>query len=96
MHSGPVAGGIFRGQNIRFQLFGDTMNQASRMESTGLQNIIQMSTTTAHILIDSGKGKWIEKPPQNVDVKGKGLQETYFFKQTFGKHSSNTASLTSD
>jgi len=95
MHSGPVTGGVLRGQNARFQLFGDTMNQASRMESTGLRNRIQMSATTAQIIIDSGKGKWIEKRSQKVDVKGKGLQETYFFKQTFQKHGSASASVTS-
>ena len=93
MHSGPVTGGVLRGQNARFQLFGDTMNQASRMESTGLRNRIQMSATTAQIIIDSGKGKWIEKRSEKVDVKGKGLQETYFFKQRFEKHGS--ASVTS-
>ena len=93
MHSGPVTGGVLRGQNARFQLFGDTMNQTSRMESTGLPNRIQMSTTTAKILIDSGKGKWLEKRPEKVDVKGKGLQETYWFKQSVARHIS--ASVTS-
>jgi len=93
MHSGPVTGGVLRGQNARFQLFGDTMNQASRMESTGMPNTIQMSTSTAQILMDSGKSKWLEKRSEKVDVKGKGLQETYFFKQSFAKHIS--ASVTS-
>lgn len=93
MHSGPVTGGVLRGQNARFQLFGDTMNQASRMESTGVKNRIQMSTTTAQLLIDRGKGKWIDKRPERVDVKGKGLQETYFFKQSSGKQ--ETASVIS-
>jgi len=93
MHSGPVTGGVLRGQNARFQLFGDTMNQASRMESTGLRDRIQMSATTAQILIDSGKGKWVEKRSQKVEVKGIGLQETYFFKQVLGKHT--TTSVTS-
>eukprot|EP00536_Pseudo-nitzschia_multiseries_P010553 jgi/Psemu1/243039/estExt_Genewise1.C_3250021 len=85
IHSGPVTGGVLRGQNARFQLFGDTMNQASRMESTGVRGRIQMSATTAQLLIDRGKGKWVEKRPEKVNVKGKGLQETYFFKQTSGK-----------
>jgi len=96
MHSGPVTGGVLRGQNARFQLFGDTMNQASRMESTGVKNRIQMSVTTARLLIDRGKGKWVEKRPEKVDVKGKGLQETYFFKQIFGKHDASSVASTSE
>jgi hypothetical protein len=90
MHSGPVTGGVLRGQNARFQLFGDTVNCASRMESTGLKDRIQMSKPTAELLIAAGKGKWIVKREGKVDVKGKGFQETYFFKTTFGTVSSTS------
>jgi len=95
MHSGPVTGGVLRGQNARFQLFGDTMNQASRMESTGVRGRIQMSTTTAQLLLDSGKTKWIEKRPEKVDVKGIGLMETYFLKESGNTGSPSTHSTSS-
>jgi len=32
MHSGPVTAGILKGDRARFQLFGDTINTANRME----------------------------------------------------------------
>lgn len=59
MHSGPVTAGVLRGERSRFQLFGDTMNTAARMEHNGLRDKIQMSQETADLLIAAGKSNWL-------------------------------------
>jgi class 3 adenylate cyclase len=78
LHSGPVTGGVLRGKNARFQLFGDTMNTASRMESTGTRNRVQVSTKTAEVLIAAGKSHWVTPRGESVTVKGKGQMETFW------------------
>lgn len=55
LHSGPVTAGVLRGERARFQLFGDTMNTAARMEQTGIKNKIQISQATADCLVAGGK-----------------------------------------
>jgi class 3 adenylate cyclase len=55
MHSGPVTAGVLRGERARFQLFGDTVNTAARMEQAGIKDKIQISQATADYLIAGGK-----------------------------------------
>jgi class 3 adenylate cyclase len=50
LHSGSVTAGVLRADRSRFQLFGDTVNTASRMESTGQAGRIQVSAATAELL----------------------------------------------
>lgn len=78
LHSGPVTAGVLRGQKSRFQLFGDTVNTAARMETTGFPNRIHISETTAQLLLAAGKGHWIQAREERVEAKGKGLMQTYW------------------
>ena len=78
LHSGPVTGGVLRGDRARFQLFGDTVNTAARIESSGLKGKIHISEATADILTASGKGHWIVKRPEMIVAKGKGEMQTYW------------------
>ena len=59
LHSGPVTAGVLRGERSRFQLFGDTINVASRMESTGSPGRIHLSRESARLLKEAGKGDWL-------------------------------------
>eukprot|EP00980_Cylindrotheca_fusiformis_P003024 scaffold703_cov131-Cylindrotheca_fusiformis.AAC.1 len=81
IHSGQVTAGVLRGERSRFQLFGDTMNTASRMEHTGERNRIQLSQTTAGMLTEAGLAKWITPRGSKIFVKGKGEMQTYWFRK---------------
>ena len=70
LNSGPVTAGVLRGEKSRFQLFGDTVNTASRMESTGRKDMIHLSEDTANILIKRGLSSWIARRSSPVEAKG--------------------------
>ena len=78
VNSGPITAGVIRGAQARFQLFGDTVNTCSRVETTGQSGRIHLSHETARQLIETGKARWVKKRKDLVTAKGKGTMQTYW------------------
>ena len=72
IQTGPCMSGIVGTRNLRFCLFGDTMNTAARMQQTGRPDRIHV---TADVVGLAPAEAWERQPP--IDVKGKGVMETF-------------------
>jgi class 3 adenylate cyclase len=71
--SGPVVGGVIGEQRILFDLWGDTVNTAARMQSSGVAGRIHVTASTRELLGDSWRFE--ELPP--TQFKGLGSMTTY-------------------
>jgi hypothetical protein len=70
---------------------------ASRMESTGIRNKIQISESTADILTKYGMSHWITPREDAVEAKGKGFLKTFWVnRQEKVDRATNNASVVSD
>jgi class 3 adenylate cyclase len=76
MHSGPLVAGVIGTKKYVYDLWGDTVNFASRMESTGVPGEIQVSDSTRRLLGD----RFRFEDRGLIAVKGKGEVRAYLLK----------------
>ena len=74
MASGPVVAGVIGYRKFFYDVWGDAVNVASRMESTGLPGRIQVSELTCSLL----QSTFVLEARGEIDVKGKGEMPTWF------------------
>ncbi|MFU0504828.1 adenylate/guanylate cyclase domain-containing protein [Pseudaminobacter sp. NGMCC 1.201702] len=74
VHTGPVIAGLIGRRRFVYDVWGETVNIASRLESQGIADRMQISEATRRALRDS----WAFQPRNTVELRGVGKIDTYF------------------
>uniref|UniRef100_A0AAX7T3I9 Adenylate cyclase type 2 n=1 Tax=Astatotilapia calliptera TaxID=8154 RepID=A0AAX7T3I9_ASTCA len=81
INHGPVIAGVIGAQKPQYDIWGNTVNVASRMDSTGVLGKIQVTEETSDILLTLG---YMCSCRGIINVKGKGELRTFFSYKDFG------------
>jgi adenylate cyclase len=74
IHAGPVVAGVIGKRKFSYDLWGDTVNTAARMESHGMPGHIQVTAAVRDALEDTYRFE----ERGRIEIKGKGMMTTYF------------------
>ena len=76
LHSGTVVAGVIGKNKFTYDLWGDAVNTAARMESHSVAGAVQVSAATAGLLAD----RFDCEPRGEIEIKGKGRMKTFLLK----------------
>ena len=83
IHTGPVVAGIVGVKKFQYDIWGDTVNTASRMESSGKVGQVNISAATYELV--RGNSEFSFTSRGKVEAKGKGEMEMYFVSRSIAK-----------
>jgi adenylate cyclase len=78
INTGPIVAGVIGFKKIQFDIWGDSVNVASRMKSYGLPGKIQVSAATYKLV----NHLYIFESREPIVIKGKGEMQLYLYKET--------------